>query len=53
MAGKDLASSRRIFVNRMLELLRASHGRENMFLTPDFERDLRLFAKFLPKYNGI
>ena len=43
----------RIFLNRMLELLRASNGRQKILLTPDFKRDLRWFAKFLPKYNGI
>ena len=43
----------RIFLNRMLELLRASHGSQKILLTPDFKRDLRWFDKFLCKYNGI
>ena len=42
-----------IFSNRMLELLRNSHGCQKILLTPDFKRDLRWFAKFLPMYNGI
>ena len=42
-----------IFLNRMLELLRNSHGRQKILLTPDFKRDLRWFVKFLPMYNGI
>ena len=42
-----------IFLNRMLELLRASHGSQKILLTPDFKRDLRWFDKFLCKYNGI
>ena len=37
----------------MLKLLRASHGHQKILLTPDFKRDLRWFAKFLPMYNGI
>ena len=43
----------RIFLNRMLDLLRSCHGRQKIRLTSDFKRDLRWFAKFLPTYNGI
>ena len=43
----------RIFLNRMLELLRDSHGCQKILLTSDFKRDLRWFAKFLSDYNGI
>ena len=43
----------RIFLNRMLDLLRFAHGRQKVTLTPDFKRDLRWFAKFLPVYNGV
>ena len=42
----------RVFLNRMLELLRSAHMRQKIVLTPDFKRDLRWFAKFLPHYNG-
>ena len=37
----------------MLDLLRASHSSQTISLTPDFNRDLRWFAKFLPLYNGV
>ena len=37
----------------MLELLRASHTSQRITLTQDFKRDLRWFARFLAKYNGV
>ena len=43
----------RVFLNRMLDLLRSAHGRSKNFLMPEFKRDLRWFAKFLPTYNGV
>ena len=43
----------RIFLNRMLDLLRFAHTRQKVTLTPDFKRDLKWFAKFLPVYNGV
>ena len=43
----------RVFLNRMLDLLRSGHGRQKIHLTPDFKRDLGWFAKFLPAYNGV
>ena len=43
----------RIFLNRMLDLLRFAHSRQKVTLTPDFKRDLKWFAKFLPLYNGV
>ena len=43
----------RAFLNRMLALLRAGHASQQIHLTPEFRRDLRWFAKFLPLYNGI
>ena len=43
----------RIFVNRMLELLRSSHASQRITLTTDFKRDLQWFATFLPQYNGV
>ena len=43
----------RIFLNRMLDLLRSCHGCQKIKLTSNFKRDLRWFAKFLPTYNGI
>ena len=43
----------RVFLNRMLELLRSSHPTQSITLTSDFKHDLRWFATFLPWYNGI
>ena len=43
----------RVFLNRMLELLRSSHATQRITLTSEFKRDLNWFATFLPKYNGI
>ena len=45
--------SARVFLNRMLELLRSSINTQKIVLTPDFKRDLCWFAKFLPLYNGV
>ena len=42
----------RIFVNRMLELLRQNYDKKSITLTTSFRRDLRWFDKFLEKYNG-
>ena len=43
----------RVFLNRMLELLRASHNDRKVSLTDDFKCDLAWFAKFLPNYNDV
>ena len=43
----------RVFLNRMLDLLRTSQNAQKITLTSDFRRDVRWFAKFLPTYNGI
>ena len=43
----------RVFLNRMLEVLRSGHGRQKIHLTPDFKRDLGWFDKFLNVYNGV
>ena len=37
----------------MLKLLRSSHSIQIITLTSDFKIDLRWFATFLPRYNGI
>ena len=42
-----------IFLNRMLDLLRSAQERQKILLMPEFKRDLRWFAKFLPTYNGV
>ena len=43
----------RIFLNRMLELLRQNYDKNSITLTQDFKRDLRWFHKFLTTYNGV
>ena len=43
----------RIFLNRMLDLLRFAHRRQKVTLTSDCKRDLRWFSKFLLLYNGV
>ena len=43
----------RVFLNRMLELLRSSHPTQPIALTSDFKLDLRWFATFLPWYNCV
>ena len=41
------------FVNRILNLLRASYNTHSIQLSDDFRRDLRCFSQFFVKYNGI
>ena len=43
----------RIFLNRMLELLRKNYDACTIQLTHDFKRDLRWFKTFLHKYDGV
>ena len=43
----------RIFVNRMLDLLRSHYDDSSILLSPDFHRDLKWFSKFLEKYNLV
>ena len=42
----------RVFLNRMLELLRANYEATSITLTQEFKRDLRWFERFLTAYNG-
>ena len=43
----------RIFLNRMLDVLRQAVNSEAIRLTPEFHRDLAWFDKFLDRYNGV
>ena len=43
----------RVFLNRMLQLLRANYDKNSITLTHDFKRDLRWFDQFLMQYNGV
>ena len=42
----------RLFVNRMLALLRSSHNDHHIQLTDTFQRDIAWFNVFLDKFNG-
>ena len=44
--------SSRPFLNRMLDLLRASNKQESINLNVEFKRDLNWFCEFLPDFNG-
>ena len=43
----------RIFLHRMLELLRKNYDKNSITLTHEFKRDLRWFQRFLATYNGV
>ena len=43
----------RIFINRMLNLLRTNSHRNRIHLDQEFFRDLNWFLKFLPGFNGV
>ena len=44
--------SSRFFLNRMLDILRAHFGSNELNLGQDFHRDLNWFGNFLPQFNG-
>ena len=41
------------FLNRMLELLRDNHGKNQVVLNDTFFRDLTWFKKFMNSFNGV
>ena len=43
----------RLFLGRMLTLLRAENSTVSIRLTDEFKKDVSWFTKFLPSYNGI
>ena len=43
----------RIFLNRMLQVLRSHHNSTRFKLTPEFFQDLCWFNTFLHQYNGV
>ena len=47
------SSSARLFVGRMLHMLRAAPSQGTISLPSGFKKDLRWFSRFLPRYNGI
>ena len=42
----------RIFLNRLLETLRAMHNKKSINLSESFQKDLRWWDAFIKKYNG-
>ena len=42
----------RVFLNHMLDLLRAMGNQKSITLTTDFKRDLRWFQSFVPQFDG-
>ena len=42
----------RVFLNRMLDLLRSMGNQKSITLTTDFKQDLRWFQTFVPQFNG-
>ena len=43
----------RLFLDRMLDLLRQNYDASSIKLTQPFKRDLRWFTRFLENYNGV
>ena len=44
--------SSRVFLNRMLDLLRSADKQQCISITPDFSKDLAWFLEFTPSFNG-
>ena len=45
--------SSRFFLNRLLDVLRSMHDKDEVALTPEAQRDINWFQKFLPSFNGV
>ena len=45
-------SMSRVFLNRMLEVLRKNHGKRKIQLDQEFHKDIQWFVKFMPQFNG-
>ena len=43
----------RVFLNRLLETLRAMKEKKSIGLSESFQKDLRWWAKFIQQYNGV
>ena len=42
----------RVFLKRMLEVLRNHHGKKKVLLDQEFHKDIQWFIKFMPQFNG-
>ena len=45
--------SSRFFLNRLLDVLRSIHDKDQVVLSQEAQRDINWFQKFLPTFNGI
>ena len=45
--------SSRFFLNRLLDVLRSMHDKDQVALSQEAQRDINWFQKFLPTFNGI
>ena len=45
--------SSRFFLNRLLDVLRSMHDKDQVALPPEAQRDINWFQKFLPSFNGV
>ena len=45
--------SSRFFLNRLLDVLHSMHDKDQVALTPEAQRDINWFQKFLPSFNGV
>ena len=45
--------SSRFFLNRLLDVLHTMHGKNKVLLSPEAQRDINWFQKFLPTFNGV
>ena len=43
----------RVFLNRMLNLLRTNYNTKKIMIDDDFRKDLKWFYTFLPIFNGV
>ena len=43
----------RVFLNRLLEVLRSMKGSKSVKLTKSFQKDLKWWSMFIDKYNGV
>ena len=45
--------SSRFFLNRLLDVLRSMHDKDQVQLSPEAQKDINWFSKFLTTFNGV
>ena len=45
--------SSRFFLNRLLDILRSMHEKDQVQLSTEAQKDINWFSKFLPTFNGV